>query len=336
MEEQNTVEQLTPALESNTTEPPTPPVKRIKLTYQSLPLSDIHPDPNQPRKKRNAMADKELAESMRSGLLHPIIVRRGEDKRTFSIISGERRWGCAGKLGWATIDCLIAEHADQEIVPVLQLIENVQREDLNPTDLANHLKHLFEKLKADDDKTTLRTLASVSGKSLGWVSEKLALANLPQEVQALKESNTVKNSRVLIGLSKLSKENPFAANSIIEKIESGERITPEVVSKARGLVKKSKQEDERKTDEQKEESIEGELNKIIETLPTTENQAHSATNESVADISAPLSLPPKKSARKPKVIKIVAQLGISEDLTDEELLEILAEKLENLLNANPQ
>lgn len=293
--------------------------------FDSLPLSSIHPDPNQPRKVRNPSSDQELESSMNAhGMLQTILVRENDGQ--YMIVNGERRWSCASNLGWDALNCLVVSGESQ--IQVIQLIENIQREDLSPEDLANHLYALKARHEGEDKKATIRILSELIGKSAGWVSEKLALAALPAEVKALKENNTVKNSRVLIGLSKLHEQNPEAAVAMIEEINEGKVVTPAIISQVRGTQRKKPTEPEK-------ESV------SIADLPSTpivqasEHVDH--TPEAAAAIPASNSIPAaeivgaRTGRRKRKVVEVTQLIGVSEDMPAEELIEVLAEAYANLL-----
>lgn len=304
----------------------------IALTFSKLPVSEIHPDPKQPRKQHDEHADKELNESIRKhGLLQPIVVRKDGDR--YVILVGERRWRCITALGWEEVPCLIADVADDSVA-VLQLIENVQRQDLSPLDVAEHLKQLFERLKADDDdRATLRALAGITGKSLGWVSEKLALSRLPEPVKALQDSGAVKNSRVLIGLSKLNESDPDAAAALIKDVEDGKKVTAEQISEIRGTKRQAKSEDVQES-AGSAESAQSESKHDAESEPKSSPQAQEkaspvATQEAAeqGSVAPPTPRPP----RKKKVVEVAKLIGVPEDMSPEEMLEAFAEAYSKLL-----
>lgn len=144
-------------------------------------LSDIQPDKNQPRKNFNKAKLEELADSIKSrGIIEPITVR--QDDEGFSIITGERRYKAAKKAGLNEIPCIIKE-ADDEDVLTYQLIENLQREDLNPVEEAYALK------KLSDGKIKQADIAKLIGKSQPYISQSLKILGLPEEIlkEALKK-----------------------------------------------------------------------------------------------------------------------------------------------------
>lgn len=287
------------------------PQRSRSLSLQSLRTDVVQRDQNQPRKKRSAALDDELRKSMKeNGLWQPILVRK--EGNIYVIIFGERRWEQACALGWETIDCLVTD-ADSGLACVIQLIENVQREDLSSDDLARHLGVLMEHFKQEDQKTTLKLLATNIGKSIGWVSEKLVLTNLPPAIKALKDENSVKNSRVLIGLSKLHQKDPTAAATLIkEAADSNKRLTVDLINEVRGTTRKKRA--------QAKEELK------IESLPAS--MQHPKETESVDAAAAPAPAATAAQTVRPKRKKVVADamklIGLAEDMPAEEMIEALS------------
>lgn len=289
--------------------------KPLTFSFQLLSVSSLKPDSAQPRKKHNLVTNKELAESMRvNGMLQTILVR--EENGKYIIINGERRWTAATSLGWENVNCLVTT-ADSKHALQLQLIENVQREDLSQEDLSAHLNALASQHAAEDNKATMRVLGGLIGKSVGWVSEKLALARLSSEVQALLDNKTVKNSRVLIGLSKLSESNPEAATSLIKEIEEGKTVTVDLINEVRG---KTRQKRAHKEVAQLSDLPAG----VLPPPEPTATSEPSAPAPSPAETGAPVE-PTIKPKRKKKVSDVAKLIGVPDDMPTEELLEAFAE-----------
>ena len=163
---------------------------------QDLELDKIVPNRYQPRREFSEDSIKELAETLdKDGLLQPIVVR--EDGDQYEIIAGERRYRAAKSLGWETIPAIV-KNMDDDQAASLALIENLQREDLNPIDEAKAYTNLM-KLNI----LTQTALAKDMGKSQSYVANKLRLLKLGDEVQqALIEGKiTARHGRALIGLS---------------------------------------------------------------------------------------------------------------------------------------
>ena len=163
---------------------------------QDLELDKIVPNRYQPRREFSDDSIKELAETLdKDGLLQPIVVR--EDGDQYEIIAGERRYRAAQSLGWTTIPAIV-KNMDDEQAASLALIENLQREDLNPIDEAKAYTNL---MKLND--LTQTALAKDMGKSQSYVANKLRLLKLGDDVQqALIDGKiTARHGRALIGLS---------------------------------------------------------------------------------------------------------------------------------------
>ena len=141
-----------------------------------IKLSDIIPNPTQPRTAFDEEALEELAESIRQlGLIQPITVKRDGDK--YIIISGERRWRASEKAGLEQIPAYIRE-VDDTTLHAMALVENIQREDLNAIEISLGMQRLVEECGL-----TQEALAERLGKKRSTVANYLRLLNLPEEVQ---------------------------------------------------------------------------------------------------------------------------------------------------------
>ena len=145
----------------------------------TLPLREIEPDPDQPRKRFDEAALAELAASIQeNGLLQPIAVRPKPLGAGYLIIAGERRWRAARLAGLDEVPALIKDVTDEQAA-ALALIENLQREDLDPIEVAEGCRQLIEKYGL-----TQETAAKRLGKSRSAVTNSLRLLNLPDDVRA--------------------------------------------------------------------------------------------------------------------------------------------------------
>jgi ParB family chromosome partitioning protein len=144
-----------------------------------IPVHAIVPNPHQPRKVFAEEEIKDLASSIRAdGLLQPVVVcRRGEE---YILIAGERRWRAVQSLGWKEVPAVVKEVADDRELLVLALVENVQREDLNPIERALGYRELQQKFHLTQEE-----IAAKMGKSRAAIANGLRLLNLPEEVQRL-------------------------------------------------------------------------------------------------------------------------------------------------------
>lgn len=160
-----------------------------------LELAKIVPNRYQPRKRFSDESIRELAETLKKdGLLQPIVVR--ENEQGYELIAGERRYRAAQSLGWTTIPAIINNLTDDESAS-LALIENLQRENLNPIDEAQAYSNLMEL-----NHLTQTELAKEIGKSQSYVANKLRLLKLEPDVQSYLASGklSARHGRALVNL----------------------------------------------------------------------------------------------------------------------------------------
>jgi ParB family transcriptional regulator, chromosome partitioning protein len=162
----------------------------------TLPIDQIHPNPVQPRVVFQAERLEELAASIRAnGIIQPLIVRshRGQ----FQLIAGERRWRAAKLAGLTEVPIVIQDVAEPRMLE-LALIENIQREDLNPIETAHAYDRLRKELGLSQEEIGKRT-----GKDRTSIANALRLLNLPPEVQLLLAEHRVSmgHARAILGLS---------------------------------------------------------------------------------------------------------------------------------------
>ncbi len=159
---------------------PTASEPEVERRTESVPLDvavdRITPSPFQPRRTFDEVKIEELAASIRNqGIIQPLVVRpKGDD---FELIAGERRWRAALKAGLARVPVVI-RHADDHEALQLALVENLQREDLNPIEEANGYKRLQEEFHWSQEETAERV-----GKSRPAIANSIRLLGLPVEVQ---------------------------------------------------------------------------------------------------------------------------------------------------------
>ena len=145
-----------------------------------LSLSKIEPNPNQPRKIFDQSALEELAESIRlHGVITPITVRHSEKEGYYQIIAGERRWRAARLAGLKEIPAMVLEAKDSEVME-LALIENLQRQDLNPIEEAEGYDLLMRQFGLTQEDVAHRVVKSRSA-----VANALRLLGLPEEVRSM-------------------------------------------------------------------------------------------------------------------------------------------------------
>ena len=151
----------------------------------SLPISQVEPGLNQPRKRFDSASLSDLADSIRiHGIIQPVTVRR-LTSGYYQIIAGERRWRAAKQAGLEEIPAVIIEADDRKVME-LGLIENLQREDLNPVEEAQGYQVLMEEYGLTQEQVAERM-----GKSRPAVTNTLRLLSLPEEILKLVEDNSL-------------------------------------------------------------------------------------------------------------------------------------------------
>lgn len=158
---------------------------------QTLHITEIEQNRSQPRKKFDDDALTELAESIQEhGILQPLIVRPIGDQR-YQIVAGERRWRAAKRIGLTEVPVIIRELSDNDVLQIA-LIENLQREDLNPIEEANGYLALMEQ-----SGMTQEEIAKIVGRSRPAVANSLRLLKLPMLVQ-----NYLEKGQITVGHAK--------------------------------------------------------------------------------------------------------------------------------------
>lgn len=207
-----------------------------KKNAEDMPLDKIFPNPNQPRKNFDEQALKELADSIRRhGVIMPIVVNDNGDGR-YMIIAGERRFRASKMAEKSTIPVVIRNYTDREIKEI-SLIENLQREDLNPIEAATAMKQLMTDYKLTQDE-----LAERIGKSRPAVANTLRLLNLCPEVMMMVAEGRLSagHARTIVPLpadDQISFANDAVKNqSSVRELEKKVRaynIPPEVLEERR-------------------------------------------------------------------------------------------------------
>ena len=208
-------------------------IENTKESIQKLRLSEIEPEPTQPRSIFDHDPLEELASSIAThGLLQPIIVREGNNGY-YRIIAGERRWRASKMAGLTEVPVIIVEATDKE-ASELSLIENLQRENLNPMEEAAAYKALI-----DEYNLTQKEVSSRIGKSREKVANSLRLLDLPDDIAELVKSKKLSagHARTLLGLQDKSNIIEVAQKIITKGLSV--RAAEELV---RNLNKKTKEQ----------------------------------------------------------------------------------------------
>jgi len=202
-----------------------------------IPIDRIHANPHQPRKRFDAERIRSLAESIRAdGVLQPVVVRRKGDY--YELVMGERRLQAARVAGVPVVPAIVRPVADMDTLR-LALVENLQREDLNPIEVAEGYRALIEKFGSSQEE-----LAAVVGKDRSSVSNTLRLLGLPEEIRSLIVDGKLSegHARVLLGLTTRAEQLAWA-NKIVARQLSVRAIEAELGGRKgrRGSTKAKKE-----------------------------------------------------------------------------------------------
>ena len=212
-------------------------VKKDKTTEKDNPaaerlvkISSVEPNLNQPRRHFDEDALLELSESIKQyGVLQPLLV--SDKKDYFEIIAGERRWRAAKMAGLKEVPVVVKEFTDQEIVEI-SLIENIQREDLNPIEEAMAYKRLMEEFHLKQDE-----IADRVAKSRTAVTNSMRLLKLSSKVQEMVIADMISagHARALLGISDEALQETTAMKVFDEKlsVRETEKLVKNLVSPAK-------------------------------------------------------------------------------------------------------
>jgi ParB family chromosome partitioning protein len=175
-------------------EPPSAPAPK-KETLFHIPIDHIAPNPLQPRTVFPAERLDELAQSIRSnGIIQPLLVRRHGDR--YQLVAGERRWRAAKLAGLSEVPAVVQQVPDDRLLEIT-LVENLQREDLNPIEIAGAFERLTRELKLSHEEIARRT-----GKDRSTITNMLRLLKLPGDVQQLLAERRLSmgHARAILGI----------------------------------------------------------------------------------------------------------------------------------------
>lgn len=214
-------------------------IEQVK-TISEIDIEHIEPNPFQPRKEMSLETLEELAASIKQlGIIQPITVSRKEDGN-YQLISGERRFRAAKMAGLNSITAYIRQTDDQGLLE-LALVENIQREDLNPIEIAISYQRLIEECKL-----TQETLSEHIGKNRSTIANYLRLLKLPAEIQVgLRDKKIMMgHAKALLNISNEKKQIKSYLKVVNENLS---------VRKTEELVKKINNPPQKKSKEQLEE-----------------------------------------------------------------------------------
>lgn len=201
-----------------------------------IPIENIHPNPHQPRSHVDDDALNELAASIiEHGILQPLIVSKNPDSEVYTLIAGERRWRAAEIAGLTMVPVIERAVSEQGLLE-LALIENLQRTDLTPLEMAEAYRHL-----ADNFSMTHEQIAERVGKSRTSVTNTIRLLNLPEQVRRSLAENLISegHARAILGLP--TEQAQLAILSIVLRDDLNVRQTEILVKKMSGKRPPTKQ-----------------------------------------------------------------------------------------------
>ena len=239
----------TPVSRENVRKPVTKPTKKTEMSVKAdqknessnqkktavmVKISNVEPNRDQPRKQFDEDALLELSESIKQyGILQPLLVSNKKDY--YEIIAGERRWRAAKLAGLKEVPVIVKEFSAQELVEI-SLIENIQREDLNPVEEAMAYKRLMDEFHLKQDE-----IADRVGKSRTAVTNSMRLLKLSAKVQQMliDEMITAGHARAILAISDKEKQETVAMRVFDEKLSV--RETESLVKRILNPQKEKKQ-----------------------------------------------------------------------------------------------
>lgn len=211
-------------------------VEEINPSVNKLRIMEIEPNHNQPRKDFDEKALSELAESIEQhGVLQPLVVRPLASG-SYQLVAGERRWRAARIAGLTEVPVIIKELTDEEVIEIA-MIENLQREDLNPLEEALGYRYMMDELKITQEQA-----AEKVGKSRPAVANALRLLKLPNEVQEMVKNNLISpgHARALLGFD--SEDMIIQTAKMIVKEDLSVRDVETLVKKSKKVPKVPKKQ----------------------------------------------------------------------------------------------
>ncbi len=201
--------------------------EKVIPVEQKVKISKVEPNRSQPRKHFDEDALLELSESIKQyGVLQPLLV--SDKKEYYEIIAGERRWRAAKMAGLKEVPVIVKEFTDQEVVEI-SLIENIQREDLNPIEEAMAYKRLMEEFNLKQDEIAERV-----SKSRTAVTNSMRLLKLDEKVQQMliDEMISAGHARAILALSDKEMQSAVALKVFDEKmsVRETEKLVKEMLN----------------------------------------------------------------------------------------------------------
>lgn len=211
---------------------------------QTIRMSEIEPNKSQPRRHFDENAITTLADSIRQhGLIQPILVR--STGTGYQIVAGERRWRACRMLGMSEIPAVVKEFSDSETAQIA-LIENIQREDLNPIEEAAAYKELMENYNMTQEE-----LSKTVGKSRSAIANAVRLLNMPEKVQELLRKGELSAGQAKAIAAAESEEQMI---NLAERAANGQ-ITVRAIEKLLAQKDEEEKEEPAKADTEKKQAM---------------------------------------------------------------------------------
>ncbi|MBQ2184530.1 MAG: ParB/RepB/Spo0J family partition protein [Lachnospiraceae bacterium] len=212
--------------------------EKYKNSIVMMNISKVEPNRNQPRKNFNEDALNELADSIKEhGIIEPLIVQ--DRKSYYEIIAGERRWRAANIAGLTEVPIIIKDLTEQEIVEIA-LIENIQREDLNPIEEAQAYKRLIDDFNLKQDE-----VADKVSKSRTAITNTMRLLKLCPDVQqmVIDEMISEGHARALLGIENAQVQTELAQQAFDQKmsVREIEKLVRNIGKEKKAKAKKDEQ-----------------------------------------------------------------------------------------------
>lgn len=217
-----------------------------------IDINDIRPNSNQPRKVFDEEKLEELAASIEAhGLIQPVVLRKSENG--YEIVAGERRWRAARKTGIRKLPCIIRELTDEENM-LLAIIENMQREDLNPIEEAEGISQMI-----DTYGLTQEQVSKSVGKSRPYITNSLRLLKLIPEVRELVADGGIStgHAKALVSVSDEERQLSLAKKILREglSVRQTEKLAKDDGKPAKRAARKPKDADVRRVEEDLKEVL---------------------------------------------------------------------------------
>ncbi|MDO4517982.1 MAG: ParB/RepB/Spo0J family partition protein, partial [Bacillota bacterium] len=211
-----------------------------------IDINDIKPNSSQPRKHFDEEKLEELASSIEQhGLIQPIVLRKSG--KGYEIVAGERRWRASRIVGLKEVPCIVKELTDEENM-LLAIIENMQREDLNPIEEAEGIKQMIETYGLTQEQVSFSV-----GKSRPYITNSLRLLKLPEEVRDMTSTGKISmgHARALAGIKDEKKLINLARRTAEEglSVRQIENLSKDKVKEDKPATKKRKSADEKRVEE---------------------------------------------------------------------------------------